>query len=251
MKQLQLVSLQFCLACRASGAFHVIVNHRTLPWLQAESPGSAVTKKAKSTRVPRMRPGKATWNLQGLFLVSLGDLCSNVVCLAFGNRFNEPLDNVVWPRTLRRLELGDYFNKSIDAVSFSPVQELSFGDDFSRPVADVAWPASLQKLTFGLYFNEPIRQVSWPRNLQELELGYCFNQPLDNVRWPTSLQRLKFGREFYQPIRVAWPASLRELTIGGGFGFPIEGIEWPPSFQKLTVGGKRVTGIVRQGRRAR
>lgn len=237
MKQLHLVSLH-CLACRTTATFHVFVSHSSLPRLLAEP--ASFTKKVKTTRVPHIRARKLKWNLSPLPLVHFGGFTSHVVCLVFGNRSNDAIDHVVWPRTLQRLELGNFLNRSVDAVSFSPVKELDFGEDFDQPIGNVAWPASLRKLTFGLFFNRPIHTASWPPSMKEMELGYCFDRPIEKVRWPSSLERLAFGRAFNQPIGIKWPASLQELTIGGLFDQSIAGVEWPASLQKLTIGGRRV-----------
>jgi len=59
------------------------------------------------------------------------------------------------PSTLQQLSLRGRFNQPIDEVIWPAfLQQLSFGDHFNQPIVGVMWPASLQQLSFGKLFNQ-------------------------------------------------------------------------------------------------
>ena len=81
--------------------------------------------------------------------------------------FNDPIDEVVWPASLRR---------------------LTFGDDFNQPIDTIAWPASLTQLTFGSGFDYPVDSAT-SRGIEVFQSkirAYRIIDPLGGV----SLQRL-------------------------------------------------------------
>ena len=71
----------------------------------------------------------------------------------FRFRFNQSLDNVIFPQSLTSLKFGDRFNQSLDNVKF---------------------PQSLTSLTFGFHFNQSIRNVNWP-NIIEITLNHNYS----------------------------------------------------------------------------
>lgn len=90
-------------------------------------------------------------------------------------RFDESIDNVVWPRSLEYLE---------------------FGRSFNQPIQKVTWPTSLVCLSLGLDFNQPIVGVTWPPFLDEVRFFPAFNQCIEDVVWPQSLTKVSFGFPF-------------------------------------------------------
>lgn len=179
---LQVASLQFCMACREFKTLHVRVQEGTpvALWGPIESRTAPDVEASPSTpgrlsRVPVVFPKVVTWKL-------------SVEALSC-------------------------------AISRSLyVEHLIFGDDFDEGVYDVAWPLSLLQLTFGGKFNQPVGGVVWPSSLEQLSFGMGFNQPVEGVVWPDSLVQLTFGKDFNHPIeRVVWPDSLQQLTFGKYF----------------------------------
>ena len=51
-----------------------------------------------------------------------------------GSNFNQPIDHVTWPPSLR---------------------PIAFGESFDQPIAGVTWPASLRELAFCRDFSLP------------------------------------------------------------------------------------------------
>lgn len=274
-KELQLASLQFCVACRNVTTLHLRVDlsipRRLLAAADARSPDWREGR-GSTTRVPRLRARAVTWNISSSvkldsalyaltevevfefgrsFYGSIEDVAwpRRLRVLQFRNNFDEPVVDISWPPSLRRLEFGFEFDQPVDRVTWPPcLQQLTFGFEFDQPVVGVSWPPSLRQLTFGHCFNQPVDGVSWPPFLRQLTFGTCFDQAVEGVAWPSSLQKLKFGRRFNQPVaRVAWPASLEALTFGdcredfsafwSNFNQAIDEAAWPASLRRLTLGG--------------
>ncbi|CAM9739511.1 unnamed protein product, partial [Ectocarpus fasciculatus] len=196
---LQLVSLQLCVACRSVPSLKLMVRSGT-PWRLwlggVKTPGA---KKTNMSRLPTLRAREVCWNLPVEYI---SGALENVKCLTFDDCLTESVDDVAWPVSLEQLTMGTHFNKRVDGVWF---------------------PASLQRLTFGSYFNQRIDEACWPVSLQRLVFGYDFNQAIDHVRWPESLQRLVFGHDFNQAIdQTCWPASLQQLVFGDDFNQALE-----------------------------
>ncbi|CAN0197326.1 unnamed protein product, partial [Ectocarpus sp. 13 AM-2016] len=175
-KELQLASLEVCMACRNYPTVHLNVDEqiprRLLATADAPPPHP---KRLCWTRVPRLRARRVTWNMPtAAELRNPIFAMTDVDCLEFGLDFEGSLDAVAWPQRLKTIQ-------------------FHYESVFNQPLELVQWPASLQKITFGEDFNQPIeRGVEWPDSLQTLVFGVDFNQPVDNVRWPASLQELTF-----------------------------------------------------------
>ncbi|CAN0214875.1 unnamed protein product [Scytosiphon promiscuus] len=272
-KQLQLVSLELCEACRAAHTFHLRVDDDTPTTLLATVDDPYPTdEEGLSSRVPRLRARRVTWELPSLYLLgsqieAFADMeelyfdsgfNGSLAVRAWPSRlriidmddvslFNQPIERVAWPTSLEYLWCGGSFNQPIEGVAWpNSLYQLEFGDEFNQPIEAVQWPEKLRVLNLRGEFNQPIEGVTWPKSLLELELGDGFNQPIANVAWPPSLEELDIGYGFDQPIQgVVWPTSLLRLTFdstphesggGGNFNQPTEGVAWPPLLQHLTFG---------------
>lgn len=240
--QLQLTSLQFCMACRSSTTLHLTVDndtpHRLLACADSLSSSAALNLHC-SARVPHFKARGVAWYRQ-----SSAVLKSPVYCLTeaeffiFDRDFHDTLDGVAWPRQLKRVEFGDDYDHEIEGSSFPPsLQQVSFGFNFNRAIEVVRWPASLLEMTLGFSFNQPIEGVTWPASLRQVAFGYRFNHPIEGASWPSSLEKISFGDRFDQPISaVAWPASLQQLKFGFAFNQPVNEVEWPASLKNLVFG---------------
>ena len=214
--ELQLVSLDVCVMCRAL---------RTLRVSIAKSSPIGVRRivqkrgQPQAGRVPGILAYAISWKMpstpkNATFPDGLCELLTNrsigrvnlpdsILKISFVGRYNQSFADVVWPKSVRR---------------------LSFGQTFNQPIAGCAWPVSLQQLSFGNFFNKPVAGCVWPVPLQQLSFGRCFDQPIDGCVWPVSLQQMSFGENFNQPIAgCAWPASLQQLSFGRCFNQPIAG----------------------------
>lgn len=128
-------------------------------------------------------------------------LCSGTTEPTKKSRRNKipSVKGVVWPESLRRLELLQRnFNTPLQDMVFPDgLQHIVLGGTFNQPIAGVAWPSQLLRIVFSSEsFYQPIDGVQWPASLQHLTLGGCFHQPIAGVQWPPDLRVLKFSREF-------------------------------------------------------
>ncbi|CAM9142532.1 unnamed protein product [Ectocarpus sp. 12 AP-2014] len=241
-KELQLTSLEFCMACRNHQTLHLSVDAQTPRRLlaAADAPPTHQTGLAY-TRVPRLRARCVTWDIATAAELRIPIFAmTGVDCLEFGNAFGGSLEAVAWPRRLKRIEFcySSPFNRPIDQVEWpESLQTLLFGLSFNQPIKAVRWPVCLQRLVLGTSFDQPIDGVEWPASLQELTFGFAFDQPIEEVSWPESLRELNFGFRFNQPLEGAvWPGSLKKLDLGDKFDQPIAQVEWPDSLKKLRIG---------------
>ncbi|CAN0429376.1 unnamed protein product, partial [Ectocarpus sp. 12 AP-2014] len=267
-KELQLASLEFCMACRAYKTLHLIVDVRIPRMLLAAADGPVRhPKRLSRTRVPRLRARHVTWNMPtaaelrspifalmeldhlefgGAFEGSLDAVTwpRRLESIAFHNfsPFNTPIDLVKWPASLKRLAFGNSFNQAIEHVEFpASLRQIVFAffSCFNQPIAGVILPTCLQKLALGASFNHPIEDVTWPPFLQELIFGKYFNQPIQRAKFPASLQKLRFDQYscFNQPMAgVVLPTSLQQLALGASFNHPLDDVAWPTSLQELIIG---------------
>lgn len=240
-KQLQLVSLQFCVACRSFRTLGLRIKYATPPRLVADASSSPPKPgQAGYTRVPRFRARSVRWEYVSFkaFRPPMYSL-THVEYMTFCNGgFNDRIEPLAFLSRLKILSLGHYFNHPIDGVAWPrQLETLEFSTNFNHPVVGVDWPPQLKMLTFGRRFNQTIKGVAWPRQLQYLTLDCDFNQPINGVIWPPQLVRLSFGERFNQPIGGAiWPKTLESLYFNDDFNQPIEGAHWPLSLHVLSVG---------------
>jgi len=153
--ELQLVSLEFCRACRSIPQLAVNVEASTPRSLwsprKAQTPPRTRSSEARSaSRVPVVQAVRLTWGLPAEILMEDAAMeywaMSEYLRLG-GSVSAASLSSPVWPASL---------------------QQLSFGQDFYQPIEGVVWPSSLQQLSFGYFFNKPIAGVVWPASLQQL-----------------------------------------------------------------------------------
>ena len=256
--ELQLVSLEYCSACRSLPILHMIVDDGTPRSLwsprKSDSGSDAHSYKIRVTRrVPVVHALRLTWNLSVEVLLqhAAGELWASLEFLQLrGSVSAASLRSVAWPRGLEMLVLDNHFEGAVGEVSWPvSLKRFEFGDEFNQPITGVAWPAPLRELSFGRTFDQPIAQVEWPASLEQLSFGHYFNQPVVGVVWPASLRRLLFGNRFNQPVTrgVMWPASLQVLSFGHCFNQPIAGAVWPAGLDLLTFGyrfNRPVFGVV-------
>ncbi|CAN0016886.1 unnamed protein product [Ectocarpus sp. 4 AP-2014] len=243
-KELQLTSLEFCIACRNHQTLHLKVDSKTPRRLLAAADAPPPHPKGLcGTRVPRLRARRVTWDIPTAAelrnpIYSMMDADS----LEFVRAFEDSLEAVAWPRRLKTVEFSDNspFNQLVGLGEWpASLDRLVFGRKFNQPIESVELPASLQQLSFGLKFDQPIERAKFPESLRQLKFHdkSLFDQPIAGVVWPDTLEQLTFGLFFNQPIEwCTFPASLEELSFGAFFRQPIEDVTWPDSLQRLALG---------------
>ena len=112
-------------------------------------------------------------------------------------KFNQPIDEVKWPNTLKVLYFGDWWDENITGVKFpDSLEDLRLGINFRGSLVGVTWPRSLKKLYLGS-FSSSLDGVVWPDSLESLDMGDSFSRPIDGVKWPNSLKKICYMDEWY------------------------------------------------------
>ena len=164
---------------------------------------------------------------------------------------NYGLEFIVFPKFLRKLTLGGYFNSSVKDANFpQTLTHLTFnGAHFDQDVRNANFPKSLIYLEFNIAFNQPIKDANFPSKLRRLILGYDFNQDIRNANLPEGLVQLNLGVSFNHPIKDAnLPKSLKVFIIEGTFGkvkfnHPIKDANLPKSLKQFRINGMDLTGF--------
>ena len=83
------------------------------------------------------------------------------------------------------------FNEAIDDMKFpDSLRALHFGDKFDQSLSKVAFPSSLDVLSVGGDFRKSLDGMSLPSGLRSLVLPASLQQQMDNVRRPDGLESL-------------------------------------------------------------
>eukprot|EP00438_Fugacium_kawagutii_P005588 Skav209407 [mRNA] locus=scaffold2187:64535:81641:+ [translate_table: standard] len=163
-------------------------------------------------------------------------LVKGLEVLTFGSSFDETLEAVTLPSSLRSLKFGAEFNQSLARVNLPSLQHLTFGVSFNQSLKNVILPESLKSLTFGDRFNQSLTGVSLPSSLVSLSFGADFNQSLEQVALPSGLENLIFGHSFSQGLdQVVLPSELQRLSLGGGFKQNLKHVALPSGLRSLTL----------------
>lgn len=196
--ELQLVSLEFCRACRSVPILHVRVEDATPRSLWSTEPVTHTNTrswKLRNSRVPTVCARSLSWAV--LTRAIAMELWVWLKCLRLGGSFAvADLGSVIWPRGIK---------------------ELAFDTDVDTPAEAVSWPSSLEHITFGGSFNKPIVGVAWPAPMKSISFGDHFDQPIAGVVWLAPLQHLSFGRNFNQPIADVLCSRNRSKGFASGF----------------------------------
>ena len=132
------------------------------------------------------------------------------------------LPDVQWPATLEELEFSIMvWDLPCHQLRLPPrLRKLRLGNGFNRSVEGLELPSTLEWLGFGDSFDQPVEGVlRLPMQLQQLHFGSGttrdeFNQPLMNMQWPSSLQSLFLPSSLelsLEGLPRLLPASLRAL----------------------------------------
>lgn len=130
---------------------------------------------------------------------------------------------------LKKIFLGDKFNKPIDNLPDS-VEEIVFSYYSKFKFENASkWPLSLRKLDLSkLNWNIPL--LNLPSRIEKLTLPYHFNKRLN---YPAGLKRLEFGLRFNQELGIL-PDGLKKLYFGDHFNQRLDNL--PAGLKKLKLG---------------
>lgn len=145
-------------------------------------------------------------------------LPSFLVELHFSGEFNQPLEFLDLPITLRYLKIGSSFGL------------------FNQPLRKLRCPAGLRVLKINGAFNQPLSRWKLPQGLRSLSIKGLFNHPVQGWKLPGKLVYLCIKGELNQPVQ-GWslPQSLRVLKLRGRFNHPLAGWELPKALVHLEI----------------
>ncbi|CAM9331965.1 unnamed protein product, partial [Scytosiphon promiscuus] len=257
---LQMASVQFCVACRLARVYHVRIaafspwiverDHKweerhggggdgasEVPRLRDAASGSNVLSHHRdhSLRIPRLCLRRMTWELSTF--TSDRQLAASMQRLAMvGDEFGADVREAMFPPLTQRLTFGRDFNRAIRSLSRGGCNDQTL----STALRGIAPPpaSSLLELSFGSYFNEELDEsVLLPSSIRRLTFGSGFNRPIDRIKWPPAIRDLVFGWRFNQDVQgVSFPSSLETLEFGFSFNQPVRGVCWPASLRQLSFG---------------
>ena len=188
-----------------------------------------------------------------------------------GGHFNQALDHIAFPSTLKALTLGNSFNKPLVGISWNNLKILILGDDFNQPLHGDQYmlPSQLEHFALGEKYGHTLCGVALPDTLKFLKMGGRIgcsrrrdNRRLEEMKWPPNLERLvlpehwdhslwpcplpkneklkhlEFGYRFNQPIQrqYAFPLGLVTLTFGGKFNQSLDGCNFGTELTTLIFG---------------
>jgi len=143
----------------------------------------------------------------------------SLVSLKLDNNFNRPIPELSSLMKLTSLNLGIYFNQTIELKNLKNLTSLDLGWEFNRPIK-LSSLITLTSLNLGYGFNRRI-ELSNLTNLTSLHLGHYFNQTINltslhlgiyfNQKIELKLTSLHLGRHFDQ--KIDYPINLKKLTI--------------------------------------
>lgn len=176
--------------------------------------------------------------------------------------FNQPITQVVWPRSLQLLSFSKRFNHSNAWVAWPPFLEtLQFGQQFNQPIAGAVLSPALKQLDLGGHFSTRksprlCGRCPWRRfclvtiSIRTYRWSYVANFPPETCshrqlqpahpaeRVADLAQRGgEFGCRFNQPVdAVQWRTSIQSISFGYDINQPIINVQWPASLRKLYKG---------------
>lgn len=161
---------------------------------------------------------------------------TNVVCIKIGNHFNQPLNNIKFPDSIKYINFGYCFNQPLDNIKFpDTLQTIILSHNFNKSLDNVKFPESLKTLVFGKKFDKPIDDIKFPNSLQKIIFGCQFNRSFKNVKFPNSLQSITFGNFFDQPFNDAiLPNSVQDISFCSGCSFNFNAVKYPKSLQRIS-----------------
>lgn len=160
----------------------------------------------------------------------------------FGDLYGNPVDEIIFPQSLKKLHLVSNYRSIFDNISFPDnLEELricypitcrfTFPDNIKKMVISskreiipfyFKFPKFLEELHIEGNFRGGIINLELPEYLISLSFDYPFNQPVNNLKLPGNLKKLSFGDSFDHSLNdLKIPESLELLSVGACFDKPI------------------------------
>ena len=157
-------------------------------------------------------------------------------CIFFGEHFNQPLDNVIWPQKLISLYFGFDFDQPLNNVKFpNSLLTLSLIGKFNHPLENVKILDTIDTIEFGYMFNQSLTDIKFS-NLQIITIGN--NNILKSFKFPPLLEIVKFHPGFTIPFSdVILPDNIKYIIFSGESSvlFDFDKIIFPKSLKKLVL----------------
>lgn len=163
----------------------------------------------------------------------------NLEELAFSDNFDEPIDNLILPDTIKILKLGHSFNQSVDNLALPRnLKKIKFGNHFCQNISDLKFPDGLQIIDLGGLSDNSIKNAKFPPNLLKLKMRYLYHISLLGIRFPEGLRELHLGGYFEESIdNFALPDNLIKFKVGINYEKPINKTHFlPNTLQELKLG---------------
>ncbi|KAN0034906.1 hypothetical protein ACTFIV_001445 [Dictyostelium citrinum] len=117
---------------------------------------------------------------------------SSLVCLEFGEKFNEIIRDSVLPNTLKRIKFNDLFNQSINKNNLpNQLESITFGNSFNKDINNLPDSIKVLKLPEISQFSQIIISKKLPKSLTYLSLPSTYNDGLIDEMFPNSIKKLK------------------------------------------------------------
>jgi hypothetical protein len=110
---------------------------------------------------------------------------------------------------LQTLEFYYAFDQPIENLCLpSSIRELKFGLCFNQHVEGLHLPSSLLTLEFGLFFNQLLDKLKLPQSLQRLILGDSFQHSIQNMIFSPTFESLVLGSRVTYPLSMNIPRNI-------------------------------------------
>ena len=166
----------------------------------------------------------------------------NLTSLTFGADFNQPVERLRLPESLRELsfQCSDYFDQPIehiDSAIFTHTSRSVTGLSSAHRGHCSCNIRNSKELQLSRYLNHPIERLQLPSTLRSLWLGYNFNHPIERLQLQhTQLTELSLNGSFNHPIeQLQLPVTLRRLELAAAFNQPIARLVLPPGMEVLDL----------------
>ncbi|KAN0023143.1 hypothetical protein ACTFIU_009226 [Dictyostelium citrinum] len=117
---------------------------------------------------------------------------SSLVCLEFGQNFNEIIRDSVLPNTLKRIKFNNLFNQSINKNNLpNQLESITFGNSFNKDINNLPDSIKVLKLPEISKFSQIIISKKLPKSLTYLSLPSTYNDGLIDEMFPNSIKKLK------------------------------------------------------------
>lgn len=121
--------------------------------------------------------------------------------------FNQPLNTIIIPNHVTKIDLGYHFNQSLDDLPTSITYLQILSPEFDQSLDNL--PDSITYLAVDGIFTNPIKK--FPSNLTHLKLYNSFNHSISHL--PYSVTYLKLSKQYDKQIVLDHPENITHLIL--------------------------------------